>query len=48
MIVSDPIPTEVETVEMRTQQDELPFDTTQDVIVAEDDPVIPPFSPPGS
>jgi hypothetical protein len=48
MIVVDLLGADVEDLEPRTQEDEFPIDVTQDVIVAEDDPEVPPFSPPGS
>lgn len=44
MIATDLDP--VEDLEPKTQQDELPIEPTADVYTVEDDPVIPPFSPP--
>ena len=45
MIISDPI-APLEDLEPRTQQDELPIEPSADAYSTEDEPVIPPFSPP--
>ncbi len=45
MIVT-PLLVPLEDLEAKTQQDEMPLDLTIEY-TTEDDPIIPPFSPPG-